>query len=293
MSALRALAPGKVNLCLYVGPVRDDGLHEIVSLVEPVSLADELRLSTAEGEEDQVVCADVDDELAAEALRRFRSATGWAGPPVRLEIDKRVPIAAGMGGGSSDAAAALRLVARAAGHSRERSLAAIAPRIGSDVPALLHGGPSLVMAAGEDVRPLAPLPPHGLVVVPSRERLSTADVYREADRRTPRSHEDLADRYARIVDSLAAGVLPADAIVNDLEPAALALCPAIEPALEAVRRAGADAAMVSGSGPTVVGVFLGEAGPTDARRAAEELRGRFAEATAVEPVGPEFAAVRQ
>ena len=142
MTLLTALAPGKTNLCLFLGGMRADGLHELVSVIEPLSLADELTLeplpsgalvAAAPGAgdmgcaagDDEVVCAGVDGpNLAGEALAAFRAASGWEGPPLRLTIAKRVPVAAGMGGGSGDAAAALRLVAHAAGRDADDPLLA-------------------------------------------------------------------------------------------------------------------------------------------------------------------------
>ena len=104
---LFALAPGKVNLCLYLGGLRDDGRHEVVTLIESVSLADEVMLESST--DDQVVCPGVEEpNIVTDALRRLREV-GWTGPPVRIEITKQVPVAAGMGGGSADAAALLRL----------------------------------------------------------------------------------------------------------------------------------------------------------------------------------------
>src|SRR3954463_12370382 len=109
---LPAPAPAKVNLCLYVGTPREDGLHPLVSVVQALSLADELTLEPGAGPEDEVVCPGVDGpNLAGRALRLFREHPRWDGPPQRLTIEKRVPVAAGMGGGSSDAAATLRLAA--------------------------------------------------------------------------------------------------------------------------------------------------------------------------------------
>jgi len=150
---LRALAPGKTNLCLFLGPTRADGLHELVSVIEPLSLADELTLEPLPGGapvaaapgagdmgcaagEDEVVCAGVEGpNLAGAALAAFRAASGWEGPPLRLTIAKRVPVAAGMGGGSGDAAAALRLAAHAAGRPADDPLLArLAPQLGADVP---------------------------------------------------------------------------------------------------------------------------------------------------------------
>lgn len=149
---LVALAPGKTNLCLFLGPTRPDGLHELVSVIEPLSLADELMLEELPGAalvaaapgvsdagcaagEDEVICAGVDGpNLAGEALAAYRAASGWDGGPQRLRIVKRVPVAAGMGGGSGDAAAALRLAAHAAGRPDDPLLARLAPQLGADVP---------------------------------------------------------------------------------------------------------------------------------------------------------------
>jgi len=306
---LHALAPGKTNLCLFLGAIRADGLHELVSVIEPLSLADELTLAPLPGGavvaaapgagdmgcaagEDEIVCVGVEaPNLAGEALAAYRAASGWEGPPLRLTIAKRVPIAAGMGGGSGDAAAALRLVAHAAGRPEDPLIARLAPRLGADVPSQVAPGPVLVGGAGEDVRPLSPLPPHGVLVLPSPHVLATPDVFREADRLgLPRATADLAERRAAVEAALVRGELPQP--VNDLEPAARALCPWIDGALAAARAAGADHALVSGSGPTVVGVFNGAGGPAAAEAAARELAARYPGATGARPVDAAFAAVR-
>ncbi len=266
----RERAPAKVNLCLFVGPTRADGLHEIVTVVEPLSLADELELVLdPAASADAVHCPGVPEpNLAGIALAAFRDAAGWNGSRVRVTIDKRIPVAGGMGGGSSDAAATLRLAARAAGRGGDL-LAEIGPRVGSDVPALLGGAPALVAGAGERVHPLAPLRTHGLVVLASVHRLSAGEVYAEADRLgLARDDDDLARRRAEVERALADGELPP--LVNDLEPAARSLCPSIEHALAALYEAGADHAMVTGSGPTTFGIF---STPDAARGAAVRLDG--------------------
>jgi 4-diphosphocytidyl-2-C-methyl-D-erythritol kinase len=307
---LRALAPGKTNLCLFLGGARGDGLHELVSVIEPLSVADELTLERLPGGaslaaaigasdmgcaagEDEVVCGGVEGpNLADEALAAFRAASGWDGPPLRLTIVKRVPVAAGMGGGSGDAAAALRLVARAAGRpDADPLLARLAPRLGADVPSQLAPGPVLVGGAGEQVRALPSLPPHGVLVLPSPHALATRDVFREADRLgLPRPADELAVRRAEVETALARGELPP--LVNDLEPPARSLCPSIGDALAAARAAGAEHALVSGSGPAVVGLFHGADGPAAAEAAAHELRERFPGAVGTQPVDAAFAAVR-
>lgn len=249
-------APAKVNVSLLLGPPRPDGRHELVTVMDALTLADVVTLEHA-GDEDAVVCPGVEGEnLALHALQVFRAATGWAGPPVRLTIDKRIPVAAGMGGGSSDAAAALRLARRASGRGDDRLLLELAAALGSDVPGLVRPGRVLARGAGERVVALAPPAPYGLVVLPSRSRLSTGAVYAEADRLgLPRA-------------ALPEGTPPP--YVNDLQAAARSLEPEIDAALEDARAAGADPAMVAGSGPTVVGFF---ADVTAAERAAAALAG--------------------
>jgi len=267
-------APAKINLCLFLGGVRPgDGRHELVSVMQSVTLADELALEPADGVRDEVVCPGVDGpNLAAGALAAFRAATGWDGAPIRVTIDKRVPVAAGMGGGSGDAAAALRLAARAAGIDDDALLVRIAAQLGADVPAQVRPGRVLATGAGEEVRMLAPPPPLGVLVLPGPHGLATADVYREADRLgLTRDAADLAARRAELEANL-----DAPPAVNDLEPAAISLAPAITRSLDAARAAGADDAMVSGSGPTVVGLYRGEDGAERAWAAAQMLPGALA-----------------
>jgi 4-diphosphocytidyl-2-C-methyl-D-erythritol kinase len=242
---LTTRAPGKVNVCLLVGAPRPDGLHPLVSIFQPVSLADEVTLSVG-AHSDAVICPGVEGEnLAVRALAEFRAATGWDGAPQTLTIAKHVPVAAGMGGGSADAAAALRLAAAASGLPIPPDLPM---RLGADVPVLLDPQRALVTGAGENVEPLSLAPSAALVIVPLDAELSTAAVYREFDAHDrPRSSEELEEAATALRTG---GVIP---IVNDLEAAAMRLCSAIEPALEALRQAGVRDPMVTGSGPTVFG----------------------------------------
>lgn len=257
-------APAKINLCLFVGPIRADGRHELVSVMESISLTDTLHLEQLAEGEDEVVSEGVEDTLVTAAIRAFRTATGWDGGPVRIRIEKRIPVAAGLGGGSADAAAALRLLARASGLGGPATLHAIASTLGSDVPGQVEPGRVLATGAGERIERLAPPRPYGVLVIPSHEQLSTPKVYAEADRLsppTPRSPGELA----RALEEVRRDGPPP---VNDLEEAARALAPSIDGALAAARRAGARAAMVAGSGPTVLGLFDT---PEEAERAAAEL----------------------
>ena len=294
MKRLRCLAPGKVNLCLFIGRPRVDGYHPLVSLVQPVSLADELQLGPAAGGDDEVVCPGVEGEnLAARALARFRAATGWNGPPVRITIAKHVPIAAGMGGGSADAAAALRLAAAAAGHDAgDRELRRLALELGADVPSQLGPERCLMTGIGDSVRALGDSEPVGLLIVPSAHSLATPDVYAEFDRLAlARDHDELDRLSGQVPGAARDGSLLAERLLhNDLEAPARSLCPPIGDALADVRASGAVRAMVSGSGPTVFGLFPGADGVAHAHAAAAALRARHPHAVAATPVGRAFAA---
>jgi 4-diphosphocytidyl-2-C-methyl-D-erythritol kinase len=277
---LRCLAPGKVNLTLYVGAPRADGLHPLVSVVQSLSLADELTLEPPPraAAADEVLCPGVEGEnLAGAALAVFRAATGWDAPPQRLTIAKRVPVAAGMGGGSGDAAAALRLAAHAAGVDDTDLLLALAAKLGGDVPSQVAPGRTLMTGAGEHVRALPPAGGLALVILPSEHGLSTPAVYREFDRLgVPRTPKELAELEARGGDA---------PVHNDLQDAARSLCPPIDEALAALAATGADQVLVSGSGPTVFGLY---ADPERARAAATAVGGIVAT-----PVEADFGAVRE
>ena len=295
MRTLRCLAPAKVNVCLFVGRPRRDGYHPLVSLVQPLSLADELVMEPSGSGGDDVVCPGIDGEnLAARALHAFRAATRWDGPPVRITIAKRVPVAAGMGGGSADAAATLRLAAAASGHDDPGLLHELAIALGADVPSQLAPERCLMTGIGEGVRRLGAPPPFGLLIVPSAHALSTPAVYAEFDRLGLGRDPDELDRLSGQVPGAARdGSLLAERLLhNDLEAPARSLCPPIGDALADVRAAGAVRAMVSGSGPTVFGVFPGEEGVAHAGAAAAALRGRHPDAVAATPVGRAFAEPR-
>jgi 4-diphosphocytidyl-2-C-methyl-D-erythritol kinase len=309
MRSARALAPAKVNLGLFLGPPRaKDGKHELVTVMQSISLADELTLEHApEGTAaDEVSCPALPgpptENLAAAALRAFRESTGWGAPPLRLSILKRIPVAAGMGGGSADAAAALRLAGFASGHGDERLLRELAADLGADVPAQVSPGRWLASGAGERLRAL----PEdglciGLLVLPVEAELATGAVYAEADRLgLGRPPAELADRRRELIAVWSApppapgagGSISEGLLHNDLQSAAMALCPRIVDALTQAREAGADLALVSGSGPTVVGVFFDDTAPeTGARRsvsAAGRLAGRQPPPICASPVGASF-----
>jgi 4-diphosphocytidyl-2-C-methyl-D-erythritol kinase len=246
-------APAKLNLCLYLGRRRDDGLHELCSLFEPLALADLIRVEGA-NHGDEVVCPGVEGEnLASQALARLRQR-GWNRAPLRVEIEKRVPVAAGLGGGSADAAAILRLAA-----GEVDDLPGLAAELGADVPSQLDPALTLVRGAGERVEPLPEPTPHAVILLPDGGGLSTAEVFAEADRLgLGRDAEELDTLAGRLREAAAGGASPlayACLLTNDLEPAARSLRPEIDEALEALRGVGAPVALLSGSGPTAVGLF--------------------------------------
>jgi len=295
------LAPAKINLGLFVGPTRADGRHELVTVMQSISLADELMLERAPagagGDElDELVCPGVPgpagENLAWRALAAFRAATGWEDGPLRVSVVKRIPLAGGLAGGSADAAATLRLAARASGLGDEGLLREIGAGLGADVPAQIAPGRWLATGAGEQLRALpAPGGPFGVLVIALAQGLSTAQVYAQADRMgLAGTGSRLADRREALLAALADGtrLAPGELLGNDLQDAARALCPEIDGALELARASGADAALVSGSGPTVLGLFAGAAGPERARRAADALAGRRPAAIAATPVGAEI-----
>jgi 4-diphosphocytidyl-2-C-methyl-D-erythritol kinase len=258
-------APAKLNLCLYLGKTRADGLHELSSLFEPLALADLLEIG--EAERDEVICPGVEGEnLAARALAALRELD-WPRPPLRVEIEKRVPVAAGLGGGSADAAAILRLAA-----GEVDGLEALAAQLGADVPSQLRPALSLVGGAGERVEPLPQPKSHAVVLLPDGGGLSTADVFAAADQlghgRAPEELEEIAAELRRAAGSGASPLSYAHLLKNDLELAAVSLRPSILTSLEALTEAGAPVAVLSGSGPTAAGIFESVGA---ARAAAERL----------------------
>ena len=270
-------APAKLNLCLYLGHRRDDGLHELRSLFCPITLSD--RIVVSDAERDEVVCPQVDGPNVAERALAALRDRGWRANPLRVEIEKRIPVAAGLGGGSADAGAVLRLAREDIG-----DLDRLAAELGADVPSQLDPAFALVGGAGEVVEPLAEPAHFGIVLVPDDEGLSTAEVYAEADRlglgREPAELEEIAAELRRATRGGASPLAYRELLVNELAHAAVSLRPRISGALEALRDAGAEVALVTGSGPTAFGLFADVAA---ADAAAARLGPRFAGAIVAGP----------
>jgi 4-diphosphocytidyl-2-C-methyl-D-erythritol kinase len=251
--ALRASA--KINLSLEVLGKRPDGFHEIASVMHAVDLQDRLTLETA-----PTVSLHADDpdlptderNLVVRAAALLREAAGVEAG-ARIELRKRIPVAGGLGGGSSDAAATLWGLSRLWGLRWPRArLMDLAVRLGMDVPFFLGPGPALATGRGEQLEPLGRTGGHALVLVNPGLGLSTREVYE----RVPPTCRAEATGSRRVVDALRAHnpARLAAALTNDLEPVAESMMPAVGRMKAALLAAGALGALMSGSGPTVFGM---------------------------------------
>jgi 4-diphosphocytidyl-2-C-methyl-D-erythritol kinase len=285
------IAPGKLNLTLSVIARRDDGYHSLHSVFAALGLADRLSLAQAAGDEDTLHVSGFDpgptaDNLVLKAIAATRAAVGggWSGgpgpaPALAARLDKRIPVAAGLGGGSSDAASAIdgALEAWAAELDPETRLR-VAAGVGSDVPFFLAGGVALVEGRGESVAPLDGL--HGtpgvLLVTPA-VTVSTRDVFEAFD--AIRTHGDGAVRLTsmHLAEELRAKLSTADlvaragamTVANDLLSAAALVVPSLVPFRRSISRLLGRPVGLSGSGPTLWALYASEA---EAAEAAELAR---------------------
>jgi 4-diphosphocytidyl-2-C-methyl-D-erythritol kinase len=258
----RAPAPAKVNLALVVGPLRDDGKHEVLTVLQRIDLVDRIELQAAP---DLRVDGFADDTLVEAGLREL-ARSACLDPRWRVRIEKRIPVAAGLGGGSSDAATALRLANETLPEPLPpEELRGLAAGIGADVPFFLADGPQLGSGDGSELEPLD-LPQDFWVVVllpHDVAKSSTSAVYAAFDAR----HDvtGFAERRQALLDGLAAVKRPRDLAV--LPPNDLASSPLAEP----MRAAGAFRADVSGAGPALYGLFHHRRDAEAARRALRSL----------------------
>jgi len=267
--SVTARVPAKVNLQLSVGPLRDDGYHDLVTVFHAVSLFDEVTVTSAErtsvvvsGEGGPAVPLGPAN-LAVRAAVALARATGRRGKGlggVKIEIRKRIPVAAGLAGGSADAAAALVACNELwrAGLSTAK-LSEIGAQIGSDVPFALIGGTAVGLGRGERLTRALVSGSYHWVLAFGATGLPTPDVFAACDRlRAARAKDDEAPNVPapRLSTKLMAALRSGDPaavgplLTNDLQPAALSLQPLLRRALQAGKEHGALGAMVSGSGPT-------------------------------------------
>jgi len=269
---VRLLAPAKINLGLRIVGRRPDGYHELDSLFLPIDLADVVTLHSGAAPTCQVVlhvdgdAPEDESNLAARAAHAYCEASGLR-LRVEIELTKHTPMAAGLGGGSSDAAALLRgLDAQHPGALAGAELERVALALGADVPFFLHPRPCRVRGIGERLEPVAGLPSLALVLANPGEGVSTAEVYRAYDALAPGPSSALPPLppLVPLRAELLGGLLH-----NDLEAPATRLCPAIARLRTALHEAGALAVGLSGSGATLYGVCRD---PEAARGVADRLQ---------------------
>jgi 4-diphosphocytidyl-2-C-methyl-D-erythritol kinase len=250
-------AHAKVNLDLRVLGTRADGYHELRTVFQSIELHDTLTCVERPGAfalKCRAAAVPLDDtNLVWRAAAALWQTLGRAGAPgdTMVTLDKRIPLEAGLGGGSADAAAALVALARLWGGAPVTLLREVAAKIGADVPFFLSGGTALGLGRGEEIYPLVDLPAHWIVIVRPPFGVSTAEAYSWYD----------DDRVAGLKETRELQILPvpwpsrAAQMVNDLEPPVVRRHPEIASLKALLRESGSVAAVMSGSGSAVFGLF--------------------------------------
>ena len=286
-------APAKVNLSLLVGPTNDEGMHELFTVFAPIDLYDELDIKLEARAGDtfagklKVKCGAADGEanLAAKALRLLEEETGWAFDG-RVNIEKRIPVGGGLGGGSSDAATALvagvQALIEAGGPAptRDRQVE-LARKLGADVAFFLDPRPAIGRGVGEILEPIH-LPELYLVLITYDRHLSTERIYRKYEEMQPFGNRlvfehraaEAEKRWRQVEDLSQVGRM----LENDLEETVYRIIPQIASDREVLMREGAVSALVSGSGPTLYGLCTM---PEKSEELVERMRMRGFKARAV------------
>jgi 4-diphosphocytidyl-2-C-methyl-D-erythritol kinase len=280
------LCPAKVNLYLKVMGRRNDGYHNLVTVMQPLSVAD--RLTVTRGQAGITVTCNLETLPTGQGNLVWRAAQVFgeeldARIAVRLDLIKRIPVAAGLGGGSSDAAGALLALNRLWDNPLDATaLHRLAARLGADVPFFLTLGPQVGRDIGTDLTPVE-LPSFWYVLLNPGFRVSTRTVYQGLDLAALKGRTPiLADDFGRVP--------PREWVGNDLETVTLALFPQLQDLLEAIAAAGSEAWGMSGSGPTLFGIFpSAETAMEAARGLRREYGGWLAVARGVGAGEPEAA----
>ena len=269
---LREWAPAKINLFLRVTGRRDDGYHELDSVFLPVSIYDRVDLELRPASLAAVqLCCDSDAIPADERNLAFRAAHQFLTEfsiraEVLINLHKEIPVGAGLGGGSSDAGAVLRMMAKLCGVRQSAVLLAVALRLGADIPFFLNPTPARVRGIGERIEVLGRIEkPFLLIAVPPVE-VSTAQVFRSL----PSEHWSGAASEHDIL-AIVQGRIRREHLVNDLEQAAIAQWPEIGEIKQLLEASGARAAAMTGSGGGVFGLFDARGEVSRARRKISRL----------------------
>ncbi len=274
MRCVKEMAFAKINLYLDVLARREDGFHNIESIMQSISLADELTFTFTPGKERSVslkiegndALKNDESNLVLRAVRAYEEFHPINGQ-LDITLKKQIPAEAGLGGGSADAAATLRALNRLTDEPIDDiELYNIATGLGSDVPFCLRGGTHICRGRGELLSHTKALKNLHLVIVNSGERVSTPKAYSELDRLYDNFKNERADNGRKSAfESLKAG--KRDKLYNIFEEAVLPLCPRAKSAKEQLISLGATAALMSGSGATVFGIFESK----DAALSAKEI----------------------
>jgi 4-diphosphocytidyl-2-C-methyl-D-erythritol kinase len=276
MNELRENAPAKINLALHVTGRREDGYHLLDTLVTFADRGDVITVRDAAHDQftlsgpfaDLLQSEDTANNLvtkARDALRKALLSVGKSAPPVAIHLEKNLPIASGIGGGSADAAATLRALLRLwDGEIDPSTLNVIALQLGADVPMCLHSTPLRATGIGGDVAPVPALPSFGLVLGNPLKSVSTPAIFKAM---TQRNNPAIAALPTS--NSQSAWLAALDTMRNDLEPVARHLCPEIAEVSRLIADTGADLVRMSGSGATCFGLY---ASFEKAEKAVEMLR---------------------
>lgn len=257
MKEIQIIAPAKINLTLDITGKRPDGYHSLVTVMHQISLADTVVLAR---QERGITLSSGHIDLANDNSNLAWRAAQWMlehyvpHEGVSIQITKRIPIGAGLAGGSTDAAAVIRgMNTLFQLHLSLAELCDCGSQLGADVPFCIAGGTALCTGKGEVMRPLVSGPHLHAAVVKPDFSLSTAAIYQEFDRLLPTQHPDHA-AFLAAWESQNLSVLPGT-LGNILEPVSLSLHPEIGQVIRRMRELGAYAAQMTGSGPAVFGLF--------------------------------------
>lgn len=297
---IRTIGRAKVNLWLAIVGRRSDGYHDIESVMQSISLADELTIEPAEHSEVSIRWAEGLEGPVPQSpdivQRTVAAARLKCSDRPSITVEKRIPIGAGLGGASADAAAALLGLERLEGPECAGSLdvAALARRLGADVPFCLQGGVALATGIGDRLEPISTPATLWWAIGISDAVLPTVKVYQHYDRLVPLGGRPLGDgrpagSTSALVDALGAGDIEAVAanLSNDLEIAAFDLMPRLRDLKEAMADSGALRAIMTGSGSAIIGLCRDE---DHARQVADRAAGQFArvEVASGTPVGAQL-----
>lgn len=281
MIRLSDKAFAKVNLSLDIVGRREDGYHLLRSVMQTVSLFDDISVTVSEGDGIEIICSEPgvptdEKNTCYKAAKLLIAAAGVNHTKVTIEIAKKIPSMAGLGGGSADAAAVLRILNRSFGNVLGAdSLILLASKVGADVPFLINGGTALCEGIGEKLTALRPLSKQYLLLIKPDIGVSTPEAYRAFDE----GYFSSAMATDRLVAAIESGEDISEYIANDLERAVN--IPQIENLHRLILENGAKASLMTGSGSCVYGLFDSEA---DCRRAYEALHNDYCFAKVCETI---------